>query len=451
MRIDRFDYTVWAVSLSLIIGITGLVWGGTQRGVNILSTIPPQNGQAGVKGPIVIQFPQPIDPDSVQGLFSLEPGTPGETIITDDRLLFIPDQAFVTGERYTATLRAGAVVQDGRQVKENYSWTFSVRDQWILYLGYEDNELYRSPLTGGESELLTNTDGLIFDFAPSNGGNKIAYSVINEEKGFDVWLMDRDGGNQRILIDCGVDRCSTPAWSPDGTQMAYNRIEAGLGPDEPYGVPKIWLADTSTGETVRLHLDSQKIGYRPKWSPDGGKLAYVDGVNSRIVVLDIETGEEFYIPNQSGRTGSWSPDSSQLVYSDFLDTEAGTVEVINLVDFETQDIINLLGHRPNENSYSSPEWSPTGTWIATRAKVNPTDVHYELMIMAADATYGLVLAEDPNYAYLNHGFDPAGGYLSYQRTQLGVAYSKPEVLVIDLQSKETLLSIPSASFPTWLP
>ena len=71
--------------------------------------------------------------------------------------------------------------------------------------------------------------------------------------------------------------------------------------------------------------------------------------------------------------------------------------------------------------------------------------------MAADATYGFVLAEDPNYAYLNHGFDPTGDYLSYQRTQLGVAYSKPEVLVIDLQSKETQLSIPNASFPTWLP
>lgn len=451
MRIDRFDYTVWGICLLLAAAIVGLVWGGNQRGVTILSTIPPEGRQVGVRGPLVIQFPQPINLENTQGLFSIEPKISGEIIIRGDQLVFFPNQAFAPDERYTASLRAGLVVQDGRQVKRDYSWSFSARQPGIIYLGHEDNELYYSSLTGGESQLLTNTTGKIFDFAPSHDGTQIAYSVINEERGFDIWAMARDGSSQQILVECGLDRCATPAWSPDGTQLAYSRTEAGLGPDEPYGAPKIWLADTSTGETFRLHFDSQKIGYGPKWSPNGLKLAYSDGVNSQIVVLDIETGDEFYIPNQSGRIGSWSPDSSQLVYSDFLTNETGTVEVINLVDFDTQDILNLLGHRPNESSYSSPEWSPTGKWIAARAKANPTDIHYELMILEADAAYGFVLADDPNYAYLNHSFDPTGRYLAYQRTQLGVAYSSPEILIIDIQSKQTILSVPNASFPTWLP
>jgi len=451
MRIDRFDYTVWIICLLLAAAIAGLIWGGNQRGVTVLTTTPPDGGRVGVRGPLVIRFPQAIDPDSIQGLFSIKPDISGELIVQGDQLVFFPDQAFIPDERYTASLRAGTVVQDGRQVTREYSWSFSARKPGIIYLGHEDNELYYSPQTGGESQRLTNTAGKIFDFAPFHDGTQIAYSVINDEKGFDIWVMDRDGSSQQILIECSVDRCSTPAWSPDGVQLAYSRIEAPIGPDKPYGAPKIWLADTDTGESIRLYNDSQKIGYCPKWAPDGKKLAYSDGVNSQIIVLDVETGAEFYIPNQSGRIGSWSPDGSQLVYSDFLTTDSGTVEVINLVDFDTQDIINLLGHRPNESGYSNPEWSPNGKWIAARAKPNPTDIHHELMILDADAAYGFVLVDDPNYAYLNYSFDPTGEYLVFQRTELGVAYSAPEILIIDLQSKQTILSVPSASFPVWLP
>ncbi len=451
MRIDPFDYTVWAICLLLVAAIAGLVWGGNQRGITIISTIPPDGGQLGVKGPLVVQFLQPIDSEGIQGMFSIEPDVSGKSIVRDDQLLFFPDQALIPNSKYIATLRAGIIAQNGRRVKREYSWSFSVRDPGIVYLGYDDNELYYVPLSGGESELLTNTAGAIFDFAPSKVGSQIAFSVINEEKGFDIWVMDREAGSHQILVECGLDRCATPAWSPDGTQLAYSRTEAGLGPNEPYGSPKIWLADTHTGETFRLYSDTQKIGYGPGWSPNGQKLAYSDGINNQIVVLDIETGDEFFIPTRSGRIGSWSPDSSQLVYSDFLNTESGTVEVINMVDFETQDILNFLGYRPNENSYNSPKWSPTGKWIAARAKANPTDIHYELMILEADAAYGYVLADDPNYAYLNHSFDPTGRYLVYQRTQLGVAYSIPEILIIDIQSNQTFLTVANASFPAWLP
>jgi Tol biopolymer transport system component len=448
MRFDRFDYTVWIVGLLLALIIGGLVWGGNQRGISIDA---PVEAEMSSKEPFVIQFPQPVNPESIQGLFSLNPDVPGEVIVQNDQLLFIPQLAFTPGEEYTARLKAGATVQDGRQVKKDHAWNFSVRDPWIVYQAYEENEIYRIPLSGGQSEQLTDSDGLIFDFVPAQAGDRIAYTVINQQKGIDIWVVGRNGGGKKLLINCGLDRCSAPAWSPDGSQLAYSRAEAGLGPDEPHGAPRIWLADTRSGETMRLFSSSEKIGYGPSWSPDGRKLAYSDGVNSQLVILDLETGNEFFIPTQSGRVGSWSPDSSQMVYSDFISSDQGVIEAVNRVDFDSQDIINLFGHRPNEYSYSGPVWSPTGEKIAAVARVAQSEIKYELMLMAADADFGYTLANEPNYTYLNYCFDPTGSYLLYQRTQLSVSYPKPEILVIDLQTKEIVLSIPNASFPAWLP
>lgn len=447
MRFDRFDYTVWGIILVLVASIVGLVFAGNQKGITSLTAAE----LVSTKGPFVIQFPQPIQDESFQGLLSFEPEIVGNVFVRGDQLLFIPQQAFLPGENYTATLAAGTIVQDGRQVKQDYTWNLTVREPWLVFLGSEDNELYRVPPSGGENTPLTDTGGQIFDYMPSNDGSQIAFAVINEDKGIDIWVMEHDGSSQRMLINCGPDRCSAMDWSPDNSQLAYSRIEASLLLEGPYSAPRVWLADTSTSETLRLHADSQKMGYGPNWSPDGKRLIYSDGVNTRMVVLDIETGTEFYIPNQSGRIGSWSPDGSRLVYSDFLITDAGANEVVYQVDFDTADIINLFGHRPNESNYSGPVWSPTGEWIAAIAKESQSNTQYQLMLMAPDASYGFVLADEPDYAYLNYSFDPTGRYISYQRTPLGISPAIPEILVKDLQSKEIVLLIPGASFPTWLP
>ena len=327
----------------------------------------------------------------------------------------------------------------------------TVRELYILYRSDTDNNLYRRALSGGEAQMLTDRGDFLFDFAPAPDGNQIAFSVVNEQKGIDIWTMNRDGSGPKQLLNCGLDRCSTPIWSPDRTQLAYSRIEAGLGPGEPYSPARIWLANPISGETYRLFQNPEKIGYGPTWSPDGRKLAYSDGTNSRMVIVNLETGSEFFIPNQSGRVGSWSPDSRYMVYSDFLITDTGPNEVVNRVDFETEDILHLMGYRPNESSFSTPIWSPTGEWIATNARTSRTEVHFELFLKATEGDYGFVVANDPDFAYSNYSFDPSGRYFLFQRIPLGVAYAEAEILVIDLETMDTLMLIPSGSFPAWLP
>jgi len=449
MRIDRFDYLVWTICLPLVVGIAGVVWHGSQMGIKINATIPMHGEETGALSPVIIQFPEPMVEDSLVSRFSLFPEATGEVRVSEDQMVFMPDIPMEYGREYTATLLTGGITESGREIKEDNSWTFSIRQPSIVYLGHEDNQLYRIPVTGGEPKQLTEGDS-IFGFAPSRDGEKIAYAVINEQKGIDLRVMARNGSGQEMLLDCGLDRCSSSVWSPDGSQIDYSRSEAGLGPDQPYSASRIWLANTSNSETARLFLNPEKTGHSPNWSPDGSCLAYVDGVAGRIVVVEIESGDEVYVPTQTGRMGSWSPDSSRMAYSDFVATENGAREAVLQADFITNDIINLFGHRPNESSFSGPEWSPTNQWIAVKARDVGT-VQDSLMLMAYDGDYGFVYASDEGFSYLNYRYDPTGRYIVYQRAELGIAYAIPEIILYDEEMNQTAFLISGGSFPAWLP
>lgn len=82
----------------------------------------------------------------------------------------------------------------------------------------------------------------------------IAYSqdVNSRHKG--VWVMDADGGNQRQLTQDG----SRPAWSPDGTRIAFHDADV-----EGSGNGGIWVINIDG--TDRRQLTDE--GLWPTWVP----------------------------------------------------------------------------------------------------------------------------------------------------------------------------------------
>ena len=93
--------------------------------------------------------------------------------------------------------------------------------------------------------------------------------------GTEVWVMDADGGNPHALTSDGAPKDQLPDWSPDGTQIAY---QAGS-----FGSSGIWVMNadgtdphqvagcTSTDPTPCASGDL----FGPAWSPDGTQIAYV--------------------------------------------------------------------------------------------------------------------------------------------------------------------------------
>jgi Tol biopolymer transport system component len=91
----------------------------------------------------------------------------------------------------------------------------------------------------------------------------------------EIWVMDSDGSHQTRLIEAADGyEPDGPAWSPDGTEIAYTRIKSS----ERVGRfccddIDIWLAaaDGSQRRPLVVGPDQQWL---PHWSPDGDWIVY---------------------------------------------------------------------------------------------------------------------------------------------------------------------------------
>ena len=87
-----------------------------------------------------------------------------------------------------------------------------------------------------------------------------------------LWRVGAQTGEPRQLTRGLAD--TAPAWSPDGTRVAFLRAEDGP--------PQLWLLPADGGEPEQLTTLPLGAG-TPVWSPDGSKIAFAAAVDSRAV------------------------------------------------------------------------------------------------------------------------------------------------------------------------
>ncbi len=114
----------------------------------------------------------------------------------------------------------------------------------------------------------------------------------------------------------GLRTAGDPQVRPDGGAIAYVRTTYDIMTDD--GHPSIWLVDPATGAQSPLVVD-EKANFRPRWSPDGSRLAYVvagEG-GAQIYVRWIASGRSAKVANleQSPNDIAWSPDGRTLAFT----------------------------------------------------------------------------------------------------------------------------------------
>lgn len=451
MKLSRFDYVVWGAIALAVLALAGVLLLGDQIGAQVAGTLPSDGGEVGGAGRIGLEFVQPMQAESVESRFSVQPATSGQFSWDGQTVWFTPDGPLEPGQQYTARLEAGAVSAQGRLTKADVVWRFTVRQPSILYIAPTDaRELWRKPLDG-EPEQLTSTGGNVYDFAVSPDGEQIAYSVVNDENGVDLWLMTDRGADGHILVDCKLDRCSVPSWSPDGKRLAYSRENAGIAPGAPPGPPRAWLADSATGQTTTLYEDQQVLGYGPSWSPDGRRIALLDGIVGGIRVLDLQTQEELILPTQMGLVGSWSPDGNRMLFNDLSLTESQPLVKMFLADFTTRQINAAFDQSATPMDYGMPSWSPSGEWIAVGVRLADGGPGSQLWIMRPDGSEARAVTSDPQYTCGSFHWDSWGRNIVFQRFELGVPFAKPEIMLWSAGTGGIQVIARDASLPNWLP
>jgi WD40-like Beta Propeller Repeat len=208
---------------------------------------------------------------------------------------------------------------------------------------------------------------------------------------FLICTMNADGSGFYEIAENGDGETLEPTWSPDGAEVAYARGRMNYCPDpsEPNFCTEqfdLWAVDTGGhGQDRVLTSDINGDDYEPAWSPDGTKIAFV-GTCVRSYGCSAEGGIFTIAADGTGMTwlglrGShpdWSPDGSKLVYSKRF---AGIGEEIMVANASGTGETRLTNDTTDD---VKPVWSPDGTRIAFQSKRDGPD--FEIHVMNADGT-----------------------------------------------------------------
>lgn len=209
---------------------------------------------------------------------------------------------------------------------------------------------------------------------------------------FDVWVVNADGSGEPRRLTTAEGQ--SPAWSPDGQQIAYSSSRDGNY--------EIWVENVDGTGTPRqiTHTgntnDGVIINTSPSWSADG-KIAYVstkdDPRKRDIYVANADgTGEPTRLtntPTSNNWAPEWSRNGERLAFWREYPGSCGPcdreVYVMDAVDSDGDgngdNLINVTSD-PASVDYQ-PDWSPDGTQISFIS--NREDGEYSLWTVPAPA------------------------------------------------------------------
>ncbi|MDB5964913.1 MAG: TolB-like protein [Polaromonas sp.] len=228
-------------------------------------------------------------------------------------------------------------------------------------------DVVRGQDLGGQSYAVTNADlrlsahrisDFVYEKLTGEKGifsTRIAY-VTKAGPRYTLWVADSDGENAQSAL-ASPEPIISPAWSPNGTQLAYVSFESRK--------PVIYAHDVSTGRR-RLLANFRGSNSAPAWSPDGRQIVATlsrEG-GSQLYALDANGGEPRRLTqSQSIDTEpAFSPDGKYIY---FVSDRGGAPQIYRM---------GATGGNPERVTFTgsyniSPAISPDGRWLAYISRV----------------------------------------------------------------------------------
>jgi Tol biopolymer transport system component len=257
-----------------------------------------------------------------------------ETTATETTMAGISDSCNISKEGATATERP--VAEDARLIRLTHMGgavepVFSPDGKKIAFVNFTGGLKisHGQAISQGSPELyVMNSDGTNviciaevgawgepYVFSPA--GSKIAYSVADSRGTYEIYVVDAAGLNPYRLTSKKSFSASSPAWSPDGTKIAFGATLA----EGRIGNGEIGIMNSDGTNPINL-TNTPPTAYEgnPSFSPNGEKIVFESrSINkdniARIYVMNSDGTNRTLLPGTAyGQDPSFSPDGDHIAF-----------------------------------------------------------------------------------------------------------------------------------------
>jgi len=241
----------------------------------------------------------------------------GRLVITASVIVVIAAAAYIA-----LALTRGSKTSGGRATfarltgDPGVEWfpSLSPDGNWLVYSGEAtgNRDIYLQSV-GGQNAINLTADSPGDDDQPafSPDGSQIAFHSARDSGG--IFVMGRTGEAVRRVTRFGYK----PSWNPDGTELALVTENVEFNPQNSESRGELWVANVQSGKLRRIEATDASL---PSWSPHGQRIAYFHRLGA------IAGGNVWSVPAAGGPPTAvtsgkwrdwnpvWSPDGRYLYF-----------------------------------------------------------------------------------------------------------------------------------------
>ena len=296
--------------------------------------------------------------------------------------------------------------------------------------------------------------GILFSFvncsatsSDTESCSQIAYTYYSYPKvqNGDVYSVCADGsGVTRLTDDPAYD--GAPAWSPDGTQIAFVSDRSGAA--------QVYRMNADGGNVRQLTTDMQNDD--PVWLPDGEQIAVrttegqglywwrIFNLNTNQIVDLTEASYDFFFQKQA-----WSPTNPEVAYMSLAEQQ-GRNDGSSQIHVKASDGSYDRALTDNIWANVNPVWSPDGKQLAFLSEMHGEYNIFALYVMDADGGNARQISEPIFTESAVYSWSPDGKQIAIGDIFLG------HILLLDAASGKSAELLPAAEGetimePAWQP
>lgn len=197
-------------------------------------------------------------------------------------------------------------------------------------------------------------------------------------------------GTRGVLTDTQEGYWSwRPNWSADGTRIAYlNDVDGDLDPRDPrWHLPDVWVMAADGSGPVNLTNTPDVEEELPTWSPDGSRISFTryaaDGTG-RVWTMAADGSDQVQVTAFDSVNQAWSPDGTRLliVVQTVVDGDEVAADLATIAP-DGSDRRDLT----DDGASYRGSWAPDGSRVVFSRGLDSPDI----WTMAADGTDAEVL------------------------------------------------------------